>query len=203
MHFYPRLVTNILATVLFEPVQKTREIKMNKFYYNDDLVLFLGALPLGDSLESSNIGHKMLMKMGWRSGTGLGKEQQGRVDPVQAVSNTRRAGLSSESIKEAMSSGVSPQSAKKLLMDYINSGEDEPMVFSANFNKEERAVIHKAAQAVVYETGVNIDARSYGRGNERKLTVSFRYSPEDIFQHATHVGQKFGKLEVVSMGAFG
>ena len=37
---------------------------MNKFYYNDDLVLFLGALPLGDSLESSNIGHKMLMKNG-------------------------------------------------------------------------------------------------------------------------------------------
>ena len=74
MHFYPRLVNNILATVLFEPVQKTREIKkMNKFYYNDDLVLFLGALPLGDSLESSNIGHKMLMEMGWRSGAGLGK----------------------------------------------------------------------------------------------------------------------------------
>ena len=100
MHFYPRLVTNNLATVLFEPVQKTREIKMNKFYYNDDLVLFLGALPLGDSLESSNIGHKMLMKMGWRSGAGLGKEQQGRVDPVQAVSNTRRAGLSSERSNE-------------------------------------------------------------------------------------------------------
>ena len=73
---------------------------MNKFYYNDDLVLFLGALPLGDSLESSNIGHKMLMKMGWRSGAGLGKEQQGRVDPVQAVSNTRRAGLSSERSNE-------------------------------------------------------------------------------------------------------
>ena len=42
------------------------------------------------ALQSSNVGHKLLAKMGWTSGTGLGKERQGIVDPVEAVANRFR-----------------------------------------------------------------------------------------------------------------
>ena len=162
-----------------------------------------GTLPLGDSLGSSNIGHKLLQKMGWSSGEGLGKDQKGRVEPVQAVANRGRTGFSSEISKESLKVGLSRESAKKLLTDYIESQSDEPIVFSSDFNNQERALIHQTAQMIKRTTGVNIKTTSYGKGDERKLTVSIAYSPEDIFQMATHVGQQFGKLEVVSMGFFG
>ncbi|KAI9208204.1 uncharacterized protein BJ171DRAFT_490632 [Polychytrium aggregatum] len=33
-------------------------------------------------IEATNLGFRMLSKMGWKAGTGLGKYEQGRVDPV-------------------------------------------------------------------------------------------------------------------------
>jgi len=34
-------------------------------------------------ISSSNIGYKLLQKMGWTEGKGLGPELQGRVDPIR------------------------------------------------------------------------------------------------------------------------
>ena len=42
------------------------------------------------ALDSSNLGHRMLQRMGWSEGTGLGKQRNGRIEPVQA--NQRKAG---------------------------------------------------------------------------------------------------------------
>ncbi|GAA6023535.1 hypothetical protein JCM8202_002669 [Rhodotorula sphaerocarpa] len=49
--------------------------------------------PNKDGLEESNAGRKMLEKMGWSAGGGLGAEGAGRVDPVQAAQFQRGAGL--------------------------------------------------------------------------------------------------------------
>lgn len=38
--------------------------------------------------DESNIGHKLLKKMGWSQGTGLGTDGEGRVDPVCGNSHT-------------------------------------------------------------------------------------------------------------------
>ncbi|ONM58967.1 SURP and G-patch domain-containing protein 1-like protein [Zea mays] len=35
-------------------------------------------------IQADNIGHKLLSKMGWREGEGLGSERRGRADPVMA-----------------------------------------------------------------------------------------------------------------------
>lgn len=35
------------------------------------------------NLDSSNIGNKMLQKMGWKDGQGLGKSNQGRTEIVE------------------------------------------------------------------------------------------------------------------------
>ncbi|GMR54543.1 hypothetical protein PMAYCL1PPCAC_24738, partial [Pristionchus mayeri] len=44
-------------------------------------------------LDSGNIGSKMLQKMGWQEGTGLGRNQQGIVAPIQAERRVEGTGL--------------------------------------------------------------------------------------------------------------
>ena len=44
-------------------------------------------------LDSSNIGNRMLMRMGWETGTGLGSALQGQVEPVPVIKRHRRLGL--------------------------------------------------------------------------------------------------------------
>ncbi|KAL7339517.1 RNA-directed RNA polymerase 2 [Rhodotorula toruloides] len=51
--------------------------------------------PNKDGLEESNAGRKMLEKMGWTTGAGLGASGSGRVDPVQAAQFAQGAGLGS------------------------------------------------------------------------------------------------------------
>ncbi|GAA5896834.1 hypothetical protein JCM8208_007103 [Rhodotorula glutinis] len=53
------------------------------------------AAPNKDGLEESNAGRKMLEKMGWTSGAGLGATGDGRVAPVQAAQFQQGAGLGS------------------------------------------------------------------------------------------------------------
>ncbi|BGP16678.1 hypothetical protein JCM10213v2_004680 [Rhodosporidiobolus nylandii] len=55
----------------------------------------VGEAPNKDGLEESNAGRKMLEKMGWSSGTGLGASGDGRVEAVQATQFQQRAGLGS------------------------------------------------------------------------------------------------------------
>ncbi|CAG8450506.1 788_t:CDS:2 [Ambispora gerdemannii] len=44
-------------------------------------------------LPSSNIGYKLLMKMGWQAGQGLGKSQQGRRDPIKIETKSDSLGV--------------------------------------------------------------------------------------------------------------
>merc|ERR1711988_364574 len=47
-------------------------------------------------LDSSNIGSKMLQRMGWKEGLGLGKSNQGRTSIIEAEGNRNsQAGLGS------------------------------------------------------------------------------------------------------------
>merc|ERR1719273_1989271 len=47
------------------------------------------------NIGSDNIGSKMLQRMGWKEGLGLGKSNQGRTDIVEAEQRTQKAGLGS------------------------------------------------------------------------------------------------------------
>ena len=44
-------------------------------------------------LDDSNIGNKMLQKMGWKDGLGLGKKNQGRTDIIQTKGRLAQSGL--------------------------------------------------------------------------------------------------------------
>ena len=50
------------------------------------------AKPIGDS----NIGHQMLLKMGWSPGDTLGKSEQGLAEPIEVVVRSKRGGLGAE-----------------------------------------------------------------------------------------------------------
>ncbi|XP_022081359.1 RNA-binding protein 5-like [Acanthaster planci] len=49
--------------------------------------------PTKEGLKEDNIGNQMLQKMGWNKGTGLGRKQQGRTDPIEVQKRQAGAGL--------------------------------------------------------------------------------------------------------------
>lgn len=48
------------------------------------------------AIDGSNIGSKMLQKMGWKEGLGLGKKNQGRTTIIEAEARSSQAGLGSK-----------------------------------------------------------------------------------------------------------
>lgn len=48
-------------------------------------------------ISEGNIGNKLLQKMGWKAGSGLGKTNQGRTDIIETEQRVRNAGLGSKS----------------------------------------------------------------------------------------------------------
>jgi RNA-binding protein 5/10 len=52
---------------------------------------------LAPAEDASNVGNKLLAKMGWSQGQGLGLQGEGRVDPVETQLRAARAGLGAAS----------------------------------------------------------------------------------------------------------
>lgn len=50
-------------------------------------------VPAEPGKDESNVGNQLLAKMGWKSGTGLGAEGAGRVEPIKVQQFAERAGL--------------------------------------------------------------------------------------------------------------
>lgn len=48
---------------------------------------------IADGIKSDNVGNRLLKSMGWQEGKGLGRHQQGIVDPIKAEQRVQGAGL--------------------------------------------------------------------------------------------------------------
>jgi len=68
-------------------------------------------------IDSSNVGHRMLVRMGWEEGTGLGKKRSGRLDPVEAQKRRAGVGIGADTKSSATAT------------DQIQEGDDEFTVF--------------------------------------------------------------------------
>ncbi|KAM0854928.1 hypothetical protein ACQ4PT_050106 [Festuca glaucescens] len=51
------------------------------------------------SIDSSNVGFQLLKKSGWKEGTGLGAQEQGRLEPVETRVKNNKRGLGSKEPK--------------------------------------------------------------------------------------------------------
>ncbi|XP_050368931.1 uncharacterized protein LOC126787037 [Argentina anserina] len=67
------------------------------------------------TIDSSNIGFKLLQKHGWKEGTGLGISEQGRLEPVETYLKNDKLGLGAEKlqVKKPHSNNKEARLAKK------------------------------------------------------------------------------------------
>ncbi|XP_075988141.1 uncharacterized protein LOC142984438 [Anticarsia gemmatalis] len=120
----------------------------------------------GTPVENS-VAMKMMQMMGWKGG-GLGVDAQGIAEPIKPnLQLVNRAGLGSTSsdIRQLR------KAAYSLMERYIASDTlDLDLVFSSEFGKEERALLHQCAQRV------GLASRSYG-DKDRFLVVKKKVDP--------------------------
>eukprot|EP00048_Salpingoeca_helianthica_P006000 m.94121 g.94121 ORF g.94121 m.94121 type:complete len:151 (+) comp13842_c3_seq1:78-530(+) len=74
-------------------------------------------------LASSNVGFQLLIKMGWKAGAGLGREAQGRVEPVPFIEKKETMGLGRMNMELEMVSKVTE--VRKLLKSEVALGASE------------------------------------------------------------------------------
>ncbi|XP_033647533.1 RNA-binding protein 10-like isoform X3 [Asterias rubens] len=72
--------------------------------------------PTKAGLKEDNIGNQMLQKMGWNKGTGLGKKQQGRTDPIEVHKRQAGAGLGTKGGSYDLTGSDSYRDAVKKVM---------------------------------------------------------------------------------------
>lgn len=90
-----------------------------------------------NQIQENNLGFKMLKMLGWKGGS-LGSKGDGIVDPINLEIKIGRGGLGSNSSEQ-----FDQKYIKNLLRNFKNNQVEYDLVFSNEFTKEERALIHQ------------------------------------------------------------
>uniref|UniRef100_A0A2M4CH62 NF-kappa-B-repressing factor n=2 Tax=Anopheles darlingi TaxID=43151 RepID=A0A2M4CH62_ANODA len=125
-------------------------------------------------IDTKNIGFKLMQKLGWKGG-GLGVKDDGIVDPITAQIKIGRKGLGNQ--EKSDEGGLDTKFIKTVLRNFKNSRMEYDLVFSVEFSKEDREVIHRIAKSFALRT------KSFGNDNQgtRQLVVlANRLSPLEI-----------------------
>ncbi|XP_017141257.1 NF-kappa-B-repressing factor isoform X1 [Drosophila miranda] len=126
---------------------------------------------LGDpKLDETNKGYRMMRLMGWTGG-GLGREKQGREEPVGYLLKSNRTGLGGCNKPHVNLAGY-----RKMIENYVKSDDMRDMQFEPTFSKEERASFHKIASKYGLRSG------SYGNGESRRLLITKKVDHKTILQ---------------------
>ena len=140
-------------------------------------------------IPSDNVGNQLLRKMGWKGG-GIGAEgNKGIEDPITVNQVIDRQGLGCHS-----SSGVSTKFntyVREILLKYVKSKKQKDLVFTSEFSKEERAIIHQEARRY------NLKSNSRGNGEDRHLIISRKRSAGQLFNHILASGGATQKYELI------
>ncbi|RVE53619.1 hypothetical protein evm_001760 [Chilo suppressalis] len=134
----------------------------------------------------SSVAAKMMKLMGWKGG-GLGADAQGIAEPIQPqMQMVNRSGLGSAT--QDMNSFR--RAATELMSRYIASDTlDVDLVFSGEFSKEERALLHQCAQKA------RLASRSYG-DKDRFLVVKKKLNPFSLVRAIVDKGGVTPKYQV-------
>lgn len=145
---------------------------------------------IGDALQKqaipeSNLGNRLLKKIGWTGG-GLGKQGNvGIVEPVSLESVINREGLGLSAMK-----GIPkdfPQKISNIIQEYMHSEKQEDLVFSPTFTKEERAIIHQQSRKY------HLRNKSHGQNEDRYLVLSRKRAPLELVAHIRANGGETNK----------
>lgn len=156
------------AEKVLEILQKTQPT-MSKIRPNHDAVsqvektdLVKESYEKSQKIDESNIGNKMLRKMGWTGVGGLSKT--GISDPVFVNSADGRKGLG----HETEPGSLKLQNVEDVLMNFIRQQQEGQMKFSNGLSRTDRAIVHKLCQK--YSLG----HKSFGKGEDRYLVITKR-----------------------------
>lgn len=141
-----------------------------------------------DCISDDNIGKKLMKLMGWTGG-GLGKSQQGIVEPITLKQQISREGLGLKSNSCNMTD--LKIKAKDIMRKYLSGDMQNDLVFSADFTSEERAAIHQVARQL------GLKSHSYGPKNQRTLVVSRKINVRDLVEELKNLGGVTSKYQLI------
>ncbi|XP_012267761.2 NF-kappa-B-repressing factor isoform X2 [Athalia rosae] len=139
-------------------------------------------------LPDDNIGRKLMRLMGW-SGNGLGKSQQGIVDPVTVQQQISREGLGFTAGKASQE--ILKKKFHQILKNYVSGDTSSDLVFLSEFTNEERALIHLIARQM------GVKSHSHGPKNARTLVVSRKIDPAELVEELKESGGITEKYELI------
>ncbi|KZC14465.1 NF-kappa-B-repressing factor [Dufourea novaeangliae] len=174
--------------------------KLQKYYYtikikqnihggaNVTTTTMLNDTSKEDSISDDNIGRKLMKLMGWTGG-GLGKSQQGIVEPVTIKQQISRKGLGLKS--SSCTTNDLKNKSKDIMRKYLAGDMKDDLIFSADFTNDERAIIHQVARQM------GLKSNSYGPKKERTLVVSRKIDIRDLVEELKSLGGVTSKYELI------
>lgn len=140
------------------------------------------------SISDDNVGNKLMRLMGWTGG-GLGKSQQGIVEPVTIKQQISREGLGLKSNSCTMKD--LKNKCKDIMKKYRAGNMRDDLVFSDNFNNDERAIMHQVARQM------GLKSHSYGPKDKRTMVVSRKIDTRDLVEELKSLGGVTTKYELI------
>ncbi|XP_034935843.1 NF-kappa-B-repressing factor [Chelonus insularis] len=132
-----------------------------------------------NSLTSDSIGAKLMKLMGWAGG-GLGKLEQGIIEPVTLQRQISRGGFGLKLDSNNMS--LFKKKCQETLRQYIEEGVTQDYLSFPDFTNEERAIMHECARKL------GLKSQSHGPKNQRTLCISRKIKPSDLISELIEIG---------------
>ncbi|KAG8199563.1 hypothetical protein JTE90_009403 [Oedothorax gibbosus] len=141
-----------------------------------------------EAVSDSNVGCKMLKMMGWTGG-GIGKTESGITEPITSSDYRFQQGLGfadkntdEKKFRHAIES---------CLKEFSQADTISDLVFSTDFTKDERKIIHKVSQRF------GLLGSSRGRNEKRQLFVKHKMSVTELINYLIRKNGCTPKYELV------
>lgn len=169
----------------------TPEITKDDMFADFDNSMNSNAASMSTPIGDSNLGKKLLQKMGWTGG-GIGKDGIGIEEPITMKQVINREGLGLAA-QRGIPDGFR-QRVIELLENYASSERQDDLVFAPHFRNEERIIIHKECRRL------NLKSKSKGIGSSRFLVVRRKRSVFQLLDHLMDIGGESPRYKLVPPG---
>lgn len=180
---------NTAADIALEELKKHAYTVMIKQHSSTEQIVSREKLEgciLGNAITESNVGYKLLQKMGWNNNDSTNS----------AVFSKNKDSFKREGLGFSESGGVLKKKfinqLEKIIANYASSETDADLVFSSEFTKDERKEIHRLAQTYSLKS-----VSRGGKGPERHSVLSRRFKPYQLLKYLISSGGQTTKYELL------